>query len=209
MGFYDDPMNQSVPTEANRGLTSYTTLFSKQERLKLYDELYLAALTTPIKLCVKKLEHSLKLTAAELCVPKSQLEKYETFKRDKTSDRRLMARGCMLGQEDATRLLEEEAKKMLQNAAKTSQAQYEDSTFCPEFEAAQWDIAVLNLAEAFQDHHPYCHVFWARQQRVGALEGMKWNARGELCGARKRRFNTMLTNITAENLKRMKLENIE
>jgi hypothetical protein len=35
MGFYDDPMNRSVPTEANRGLTSYSMRVESNERKRV------------------------------------------------------------------------------------------------------------------------------------------------------------------------------
>jgi hypothetical protein len=38
MGFYDVPVNQSVPTEANRGLTSYRGLSSYIRLLKEFTD---------------------------------------------------------------------------------------------------------------------------------------------------------------------------
>jgi hypothetical protein len=45
MGFYDDPMNRSVPTEANRGLTSYTSEHA-QIAHRPHGLLYLDAMAT-------------------------------------------------------------------------------------------------------------------------------------------------------------------
>ena len=61
----------------------------------MFQQLHTEVLS-PTRIRMKKLERSVELMAAELAIKTAELAKFELYKRDKTTDRRLQARGRLL-----------------------------------------------------------------------------------------------------------------
>jgi hypothetical protein len=79
---------------------SYTPT-GRSQRRKLLQEMAELCLNTPLKRRIITLDHYMEQTDTQLHIIRDQLTKYETYKRDKTTNRRLMAQGRIFGAPEA------------------------------------------------------------------------------------------------------------
>ncbi|KAF2105225.1 hypothetical protein BDV96DRAFT_695000 [Lophiotrema nucula] len=137
----------------------------KQEDCKrLFEQLLNETLPSPAARRVRLLQKGTTLIATELEINKHQLLKYEKYKTDKSTNKRLLSKGSVFTADDAKRLLNEKASKGAKMAAREHQAAYLEGTWMPEVAVSRQSHAVINPGEAGQAHEAYCHVFWAAQQ---------------------------------------------
>lgn len=172
-----DPALEEAPT------VTPATPRKQEDCQRLFNEVLQQALSSPIAVRVRLLEKAVEAMAAELALNKHQLEKYETYKKDKSSNKRLMAKGRVFTADDAKRLKDEKAKRKADDAAAALYRDYLNGDYRPELEVARQSHAVINPGEAAEAHGPHCHVFWASQQPPCNFNGRKWDARNRLIGA--------------------------
>ncbi|KAF2125905.1 DDE-domain-containing protein [Dothidotthia symphoricarpi CBS 119687] len=148
-----------------------------------FELLYTALQSTPAARRLSKLTKAFATIDAKLTIATTELQKYELYKVDKATNKRLQATGRLLGESDAIRIEAEEASKRALAAALSAKKAYEDGVYMPEVELAQTEFAIINPAEAGQLHAAFCHVFRVNYQGVSPrCVGMTWDGHSTACG---------------------------
>jgi len=101
-------------------------------------------LESPIQRRLKKLFKAAVGFTTDTYIQKEENKKFQAFKIDKKSSRRLLSKGRVLTQEDVDRLKAEDLEKQELATQKLVQKEYKEGTSLPELNVALYTRSVLN-----------------------------------------------------------------
>jgi len=93
-------------------------------------------------------------------IQREENKKFQAFKIDKKSSRRLLSKGRVLTQEDVNKLKAEDLEKQELAAQKLAQKEYKEGTSLLELGVALYTRSILNPSKYNQDWATFAHVFW-------------------------------------------------
>ena len=108
-------------------------------------------LETPILQHIEKLFKAAVGFATNTHIQREENKKFQKFKIDKKSSRRLLSKGRVLTQKDINQLKAEDLAKQELATQKLTQKEYKEGTFLPELDVALYSKAVLNPSKCNQD----------------------------------------------------------
>jgi hypothetical protein len=159
----------------------------RSQRLKLLEEMAELCPNTPPKKRIVALDHYMEQTDTQLHIIRDELTKYETYKRDKTTNRRLMAQGRIFGAPEAQRLREQEDLREQERVAREQRQAYGGGIWQPEYNIAKREQALHYPGEAGQLWAGNSHVFWTNQQPARPHKMDGWDGRSARHGGGSRR----------------------
>ena len=142
-------------------------------------------LESPIQRRLEKLFKAAIGFITDAYIQREENKKFQAFKIDKKSSRRLLSKGRVLTQEDVDRLKAEDLEKQELAAQKLAQKEYEEGTSLPELSVALYTRSVLNPGEHNQDWATFAHVFRCNPQPAEDFgDKLIWKGASEECGGK-------------------------
>ena len=143
-------------------------------------------LESPIQQRLEKLFKAAIGFAADAHIQREENKKFQKFKIDKKSSRRLLSKGRVLTQDDVDRLKAEDLEQQELATQKLAQKEYEEGISLPELNVALYTKAVLNPGEYNQDWASFTHVFRCNPQPVNTHfdSVLIWKGASEECGGK-------------------------
>jgi len=123
-------------------------------------------LESPIQQRLGKLFKAAIGFATNAHIQREENKKFQAFKMDKKSSRRLLSKGRVLTQEDVNRLKAEDLEKQELAAQKLAQKEYKEGTSLLELSVALYTRSVLNPNKRNQDWATLIYVFQCNPQPV-------------------------------------------